>query len=173
MSIVTKRGDDGSTSLRHGQRVPKSHPRVWAYGTVDELNSAFGMARAALNEGELRDLIQQIQSSLICLMAELAVDDDAQASFLKNNPGSLLSEDHLEALDEYVRKEEGRGGIFNGWVLAGENEVQARLDVCRTSCRRAERYTVELAESGGQVRPALLQYLNRLSDVIWLMGNAE
>lgn len=169
MSIATKRGDQGTTSLIFGRRVPKDHPRVAAYGTVDELNSAIGMCRAHTSDLEAREFIRTVQLELISLMGELAVDNDDQERYAEKAE-HLINEEHLIRFDAKVAGLEAESGQFKGWILPGENPTHALYDQARTTCRRAEREVVALQSKGGVVRPVILQYLNRLADILWLLG---
>lgn len=169
MSIATKRGDQGTTSLVFGRRVAKDHPRVCAYGTVDELNSALGLCRAHAKGNRAREFVHATQQELISLMAELAVDNADQERYLAKAEHPI-TEASLARLDEMVTTLESTGGSFSGWILPGENVAHAFFDQARTTCRRAERYVITLQSKGGVVRPVLLQYLNRLADCLWLLG---
>lgn len=171
MSIATKTGDAGETSLMYGRRVPKDHLRVVAYGAVDELNAALGLCRAALADAPSRALVFDTQKDLVHLMAELATGDEDQARFLQQAEYAI-GDRHVQRLDEAVARLEAEAGSFKGWVLPGDNPVQAACDFARVVCRRAERETVALAHAGGSVRGVLIQYLNRLADVLWLLGKA-
>lgn len=169
MSIATKGGDQGKTSLVFGKRVLKDHPRVCAYGTVDELNSALGLCRVHAMGSRARDFIHSTQQDLINLMAELAVDNTQQERYLARAEHPI-TEVSLARLDALVAMLEAENGAFSGWILPGENTAQAYFDLARTTCRRAERYVVTLQSKGDIVRPVLLQYLNRLADCLWLLG---
>jgi len=169
MSIATKRGDQGTTSLVFGRRVAKDHPRVAAYGAVDELNSALGLCRAHAQLANRREFLHGVQQELISLMAELAVDNADQEHYAAKAEHPI-SEAELAKLDDMVAELESASGGFSGWILPGDNVSQAFYDQGRTTCRRAERMVVTLQSKGGVVRPVLLQYLNRLADVLWLLG---
>lgn len=170
MSIATRTGDDGTTGLLFGGRVPKSHPRVEAYGCVDELNSTIGMARAyCATDPWLQKHLRTIQEFLIPLMGELAVDpshlDRYQLSKLPK-----LDEKPLALLDDLVEELEHQNLCFNGWATPGDNLASASLDLARTTCRRAERALVRLSDLNQAPRPLIFSVLNRLSDVLWLMA---
>ena len=169
MSISTRKGDDGTTSLLFGKRVPKTHPRVAAYGTVDELNSAIGLCRAHGTVQANAELLRAIQRALMAVMSELATDDADQDRFRKKE-GASLTTDHLDKLDKAVAAKEAEGGAFRGWEYPGDNAAQAFFDQARSTCRRAERAVLALGETGAAVRPLLPQYLNRLSDLLWLLA---
>lgn len=169
MSIATKRGDQGTTSLVFGRRVAKDHPRVVAYGTVDELNSALGLCRAHAAGSRAREFIFSTQQELISLMAELAVDNGDQERY-QEKAKQPITEDNLARIDQMVTTLESESGGFDGWMLPGENPAQAFFDQARSTCRRSERMVVTLQGKGGIVRPVLLQYLNRLADALWLLA---
>ncbi|MEZ5276588.1 MAG: cob(I)yrinic acid a,c-diamide adenosyltransferase [Opitutaceae bacterium] len=172
MSIATRTGDLGTTALMYGRRVPKSHPRVEAYGTVDELNAALGFVRATADDPWVRELIEATQHELIGLMGELAVaDEDRQryedSKYERTRPG------HLDRLDALVVRLEGENIRFEGWATPGASLHAAALDLARTTCRRSERRIWGLEESGSPVNPLALKYLNRLSDVLWLLARRD
>jgi cob(I)alamin adenosyltransferase len=164
MSIATTRGDGGQTGLVGGVRISKDDLRVEAYGTVDELNAALGFARSICTSKEISDWTEGIQRTLFRLGAALANPTEG-----KKNPPSMSGED-VEALTKLVHQIEAVEGILGDWSLPGAHTESAAYEVARTVCRRAERNTVRLASSGVELRPEILAYLNRLSDVIWLFG---
>jgi cob(I)alamin adenosyltransferase len=166
MSIATKTGDKGETSLMYGRRVPKTHARVEAYGCVDELNSALGVARAAGNDEALREKILSVQKELITLMGELATAPEDLPRYGRDEfpvTTSALTDRLTAVIDEIERGEEMK---FKDWVLPGSSMEAATLDVARTTCRRAERRVAALQD----VNPEILRYLNRLSDLCWLLA---
>ncbi len=169
MSIATKTGDSGTTALMYGRRVPKNHPRVEAYGTVDELNAALGMARAAAGEGFIAENLLAIQKDLIVLMGELCV----QAEDLKRyfTEGYLpVTPDMTARLDVLVKEIEAQNISFKGWATPGATGASAALDLARTICRRAERRVCELKFVGEVHNAEIVIYLNRLSDLLWLFA---
>lgn len=177
MSIATKTGDDGTTSLLYGRRVSKTHPRVEAYGAVDALGSALGLCRAYCKDQPTATFLFERQRDLVLLMAELATDDADHPRFLNRKPRSddpqrptHICDAHLEPLEAMITRCEQDAPPFNDWLLPGENPLQAFFDLARTACRSAERQALLLRESGASVRPQLTRYLNRLSDVFWLLG---
>lgn len=171
-SISTKTGDDGTTSLLFGRRVPKTDLRVAANGRVDDLNARLGMAKACLaaGEDEARALIARVQRSLIALMGEVAVVPEDweryEASALEKFDGALLA-----ALDERVERLESAGFSFDGWATPGNCFSSAAMECARTACREAEVALLRVRDEG-LLNPRrggmLLQSLNRLSDVLWL-----
>ncbi len=168
-SIATRTGDSGETSLLYGKRVSKSHPQVEACGAVDELSAALGMAKAHCPSEKNRLQYEEIQKDLIALMGEIStpaedLDRYNQSTFAKIDDGTLAR------IDREVAKAEGGGREFTGWAYPGENLHSAALEVARTTARRAERRLVAVRESGFPLRPLLLQYLNRVSDLLWLLA---
>ncbi len=166
MKIYTRTGDDGTTGLFGGARVRKDDPRVEAYGTVDEVGAAIGMARAALRcPPELDALLGQLQDDLFTLGAELACvpgkEDKLRMRLLDESDGERLE----RAIDE---AEEGLPPL-KSFVLAGGTPAAAALHLARTVARRAERRTLEAAQES-PVRPAVLVYLNRLSDLLFTLA---
>jgi cob(I)alamin adenosyltransferase len=164
MSIATTRGDGGQTGLVGGVRISKDDLRVEAYGTVDELNTTLGFARSICTSKEICDWTEGIQRTLFRLGAALANPAES-----KKDPPSITRED-VEALTKLVHQIEAVEGILGDWSLPGAHTESAAYEVARTVCRRAERNTVRLASSGVELRPEILAYLNRLSDVIWLFS---
>lgn len=162
MSIATKRGDGGQTSLAGGIRVAKSHPRVEAYGTVDELNSALGLARALCPDEGLRSQIRAIQQELFRVGSALATPAESR------KPQVPISAEMVEQLTRQVQEIEQIEGILLDWSIPGEHPVAAAFDLARTICRRAEREIVRLRETGEPVEDNILAYVNRLSDFLWL-----
>ena len=165
MSIATERGDSGQTSLIGGARVSKAELRVEAYGTIDELNSAMGLARSICEDAEVREIVKAIQRELFSVGAAVAT---APGSSKKGPPP--VTDPMVKALTDHVHRIEATQGILSDWSIPGEHPAAAALDVARTVCRRAERYVVRLAESGEEVAPLVIPYLNRLSDLLWLLG---
>ena len=170
MSISTKRGDDGTTSLLFGKRVPKSHLRVMTYGRVDELNSTLGLCRAHANHHTIREQILKVQQELVYMMSELATDDADHAKLNEKFGEKLIGAKQVEALTLLVHTLESRDGGFKGWSQPGNAPADAFFDLARTTCRRSERGLVALRESGVLVRQELIAYLNRLADLLWLWG---
>jgi cob(I)alamin adenosyltransferase len=164
MSIATTHGDGGQTALVGGIRISKADLRVEAYGTVDELNSALGFARSICTNKEIHDWTEGIQRTLFRVGSALSTPTEN-----KKSPQTITSED-VEALTKLVHQIEATEGILSDWSLPGAHTESAAYEVARTVCRRAERTVVRLASGGVDVRPAVLAYLNRLSDVIWLFG---
>jgi cob(I)alamin adenosyltransferase len=166
MSIATKTGDKGETSLMYGRRVPKSDPRVDAYGCVDELNSALGLARALATLDLLRDQLLTTQKDLINIMGELATAPEDLERYGKDGFATATSATVDRVTGVIDRIESSLEMKFNDWVIPGSSPVSAALDIARTTCRRAERCVAALKD----VNPEILRYLNRLSDLCWLLA---
>ncbi|MDB6115363.1 MAG: ATP--cobalamin adenosyltransferase [Lacunisphaera sp.] len=168
-SIATRTGNDGTTGLLYGQRVPKNHPQVEAVGTLDELNAALGFAKATRVAGADAGELERIQRELVGLMGEIScAETDTQRYADSKFP--KLGETELARIDAAVAAIEARQPKFDGWATPGANVHSAALELARTAARRAERQLVGLAGQGKTVRPVLLQYVNRVSDLLWLMA---
>ena len=169
MSIATRTGDNGSTGLMYNRRVSKCHPRVEAYGTVDELNAALGMARAATPHPFIRDSLLPIQKQLVTVMGELATAvDDLPRYTADGYP--LVTASLTEDLDRLVNTLESQNITYKGWATPGATPDAAALDVARTTARRAERRVCALQEADQLRNPEIIVFLNRLSDLLWLMA---
>jgi cob(I)alamin adenosyltransferase len=168
MSIVTKTGDQGMTALMYGRRVPKNHPRVEAYGAVDELNVALGLARATAITDFVRDNLLRVQNELVVLMGELATAAEDLPRYLKD--GFLqLSADKTAKLEEIIKEIEP-GISLKDWAMPGTTFHGATLDSARVACRRAERRVCSLKDAGELRNDEIIIYLNRLSDLLWLLA---
>ncbi len=162
--LYTGKGDDGTTGLLFGGRVPKDHARPEAYGTVDEAQAAIGLARAAARGGEVDEVLVGVERDLYVLMAELATLPENQH---KLTPGqSSVTDEQVAALGALTDDIGERFAFPTEFVVPGQNEVSARLDVARTVVRRAERAAVVVDVEGSHVVP----YLNRLSSLLWTMA---
>ena len=169
MSIVTKTGDNGTTALMYGRRVAKTHPRVEAYGCVDELNSALGMARATAAHKFVAINILPVQKDLVTLMGELALLPEDLPRYEKDGYPRFTGE-LVGKLDFLAKEIEEQKVHFKGWATPGDTINSASLDVARTVCRRAERRVCELHQAGTLGNEHIIVYLNRLSDVLWLLA---
>ncbi len=172
MSIVTKTGDDGSTALIYGRRVPKTHPRIEACGAVDELNATLGLARASAKYDFVRDNLLVIQKDLVVLMGETGVVTEDLPRYVKDGY-SLVTPEMPAKLDALVREIEAQKINLQGWATPGETMNAATLDAARTVCRRAERRVCALKESGELLNAEIVVYLNRLGDLLWLFARQE
>jgi cob(I)alamin adenosyltransferase len=164
MSIATKRGDGGQTGLAGGIRVSKADLRVESYGSVDELNTVLGFARSICQNKEIATWTEEIQRTLFRVGSALATPPES-----KKQPPIVNTED-IDILTNLVHQIEATEGILSDWSLPGGYTESAAYEVARAVCRRAERAAVRFIESGGEVQPTVLPYLNRLSDVLWLFG---
>lgn len=172
-SIATRTGDDGTTGLLYGQRVPKDHPQVEAVGACDELNVAIGAVMPLLAKGApgaaIRTLLTVVQKNLVALMGELACAERDTARYGKSNFEKISAAD-VARLDVAVAALEARGLNFDGWATPGANPRAAAFDVARVTARRAERRIVALPAAGRKVRGEVRQFVNRLSDLLWLLA---
>lgn len=168
MSIATKTGDQGTTGLMFNRRVPKTHPRVIAYGAVDELNAALGMVRAFCEVPFVVERVFEIQKELVVLMGELAVESGDTARYQAKGHKPVSSEMVQRLTGQVDDLEKNHKITFAGWATPGGTKGSACLDVARTTCRRAERYVVALMQTGAFTNPEIVRYLNRLSDLCWL-----
>jgi len=169
MKLYTKRGDDGGTDLFGGQRVPKESLRVTAYGTVDELNCALGLAAVACQHDDLRAMIDVLQHRLFELGADLAtprksIDDVKPIGNIQRIGGERVSE--IESMIDKVCEPLPQ---MRSFILPGGTELSARLHLSRAICRRAEREATALARIE-PVGEAVTIYLNRLSDLLFAMA---
>lgn len=165
MRIYTRKGDDGTTGLLFGGRVPKDSSRIETNGAVDEAQAALGLARAEANPGsELDELLVAIERDLYVLMAEVAT---APENRHKLTPGtSQVTTGMVDALEARIDQLSGRTTMPTEFVVPGANRRSATLDVARTAVRRAERVAVSEPIEGSLVTT----YLNRLSDLVWTMA---
>lgn len=171
MAIYTRTGDAGTTALFGGERVPKDDPRVRAYGSVDEVNAHLGMARALLDEALLDARLAELQNTLFDLGADLATPQDARAR-QRIRP---IEEEDAKRLEEMIDEISSQIEPLRQFILPGGHQASAALQVARAVARRAEREVVALA-TDGRANPAVGVYLNRLSDLLFMMArlvNAE
>jgi cob(I)alamin adenosyltransferase len=162
--IYTRTGDAGETSLGDGSRVSKLDPRIAAFGTVDELNSLIGAALAAIGEAELRDVLVRVQNELFDLGADLSVPLEVEGRLRVEQSG-------VDGLESDCDRFNADLPALKSFVLPGGSEAAARLHVARTVCRRAER-EVLLASGPLDLNPLVLVYLNRLSDLLFILARA-
>ena len=169
VDIYTKKGDDGTTGLWYGGRVPKSDLRPEAYGAVDEAASALGLARAAAgDQEEITADILRIQTELFVAGAELATAAEAAGRL---EPGvSKVTDAMVERLEADIDRYMARVDLPPKFVLPGGTELSARLDVARAAVRRAERRVVDLKSAGDLADTTVLRYLNRASDTLYAMA---
>ena len=160
MKVYTRKGDDGTTGLLHGGRVAKDSSQPTAYGDVDEAQAVIGLARAVA-DGELAGILIDIERDLWVVMAELACNPDRL-----DEAGSRPGPEMVDRLESLIDDVSARFDPPTEFVVPGEDEVSARLDVARAVCRRAERSALSAAVAGSSVIP----YLNRLSDLLWTLA---
>jgi cob(I)alamin adenosyltransferase len=166
--IYTRTGDDGTTGLGTGERIAKDAARIEAYGTVDETNAAIGVARLDVSGGypELAAKLARIQNDLFDLGADLCVPDTGEP--LAWEP-LRMSAAQAERLEREIDEMNSEMNPLKSFVLPGGSAAAASLHVARTVCRRAEREIVRLAATPGErVSPAVLAYINRLSDFLFV-----
>jgi cob(I)alamin adenosyltransferase len=163
MSISTQHGDAGETSLPGGTRISKSDIRVEAYGTIDELISSMGLARALCKDPAIQAMTESIQRELFKVGSSLSTSPDSR------KPQPRIGDECVERLTAEVHRIEGTKGLLGDWALPGADAASAAYDVARTVCRRAERLAVRLSQED-PIDPNVLRYLNRLSDLLWLFG---
>lgn len=161
--IYTRGGDSGQTGLIGGARVPKDHLRVEAYGAIDELNSQLGLVRTRLKADDLLAVIQTIQNRLFDLGAELAAPPEKRGAI------PPVTAEHIRALEHLIDAYEEALPPLREFILPGGTEAAAMFHVARTVARRAERHIVRLAR-GETVNPELLRYMNRLSDLLFVLA---
>ncbi|HPH87525.1 MAG TPA: cob(I)yrinic acid a,c-diamide adenosyltransferase [Chitinophagales bacterium] len=164
MKIYTKTGDTGTTALYGGLRLSKSELRIEAYGTVDELNSFLGLVATHLEEKEYSDLLQNIQSRLFDIGTHLAAEPGKKNLILPEIPEAAIA-----LLEQYIDKMNEVLPELKFFILPGGNQAAAVCHVARTVCRRAERAVVRLSEID-ETQPILIQYLNRLSDFLFVLA---
>ncbi len=167
MKIYTRTGDDGTTALFAGGRVPKDHWRVEAYGTVDELNSLLGLTRTLKPSAQTDAWLREVQQQLFVLGADLATPPDAKSSHILR-----IGEEAVQWLEVTIDAMEESLPPLTHFILPGGSQAGASLHVARTVCRRAERLVIALTESSVSASVAL-PYLNRLSDFLFVLARWE
>jgi cob(I)alamin adenosyltransferase len=163
MKIYTKTGDDGTTGLFSGKRVPKSSSYVEAYGSVDELNAWLGYCASTCREKDLHKRLLDIQHDLHSLCADLATPLDAKAKI------SRVKAERAERLEKWVDEWETELSPLTQFILAGGTELASKLHIARTVCRRAEREVIRHADQE-KMNPEIVIYLNRLSDLLFVLA---
>jgi cob(I)alamin adenosyltransferase len=168
MNISTKKGDSGYTSLLRGQRVPKYHPAIDAVGALDEANSLLGLARASSSAKRIKRIILQVQKHLFIIGAELSMLKEAPKS-----PKKKMNETDIKWLELLVEEFEESLALPPGFVAFGQEEGSSHLDVARTSVRKVERMAAKMKSEKMIENPYILKFLNRLSDLIFLLAVFE
>lgn len=161
-SVTTRKGDGGVTRLGGGGAISKADARVEAYGAIDELNTVIGLARTRCEDAEVNREIRAIQRELFIVGSAVSTRPEA------NKPIPEITKAMVARLDALVERFEAEPNILRDWSIPGEFASSAAFDVARAICRRTERANVRYVTSGGIVQPTVLEYLNRLSDVLWL-----
>lgn len=165
MKIYTKTGDKGTTSLVGGTRVPKTHIRLEAYGTVDELNSHLGLLITYLPDEQDRNFLQQVQDKLFVVGSHLATDQEKT----KLKDASVITPEQVETMEREIDRLDALLPPLTAFVLPGGSRGAAVCHVCRTVCRRAERRILALSEQA-EISSELLAYVNRLSDYLFILS---
>jgi cob(I)alamin adenosyltransferase len=166
--IYTKTGDDGSTGRLYGGRIPKSHPAAEAYGAVDETVADLGLARAQAENPRLIGLLLEVQRELFVVGADLAANPEERGKLQPEV--SLVTSAMVERLEKVIDETVAEHPLPQEFVVPGASIVGAALDVARATCRRAERRAVALRESGAEVNAEATRYLNRLSDLLFVLA---
>lgn len=166
--VYTRSGDDGTTGLGGGQRVPKDALRIESYGTVDELNSAIGVALAGALDPGLAERLRIVQNDLFHLGSDLCVLEEDKPSL----PAPRIEGRHVRGLEEWIDELNRSLPPLENFILPGGSPGAAQLHVARTVCRRAERLVVHLSHSE-PIGPFVIPYLNRLSDALFVMARCE
>jgi len=167
MKLYTRTGDDGTTGLFSGTRVSKDHPRIEAYGTVDELNSTLGLVAAGCDpehafEARLLEIVGLLQSRLFDIGADLATPEGGR----NEEKIQRIGDAHVEEAERFIDEIDGGNAPMRHFVMPGGTELAARLHLARTVCRRAERLMITLNHSEPVGSPAI-QYVNRVSDLLF------
>ncbi len=169
--IYTRGGDDGTTGLLYGGRVDKCDARTESYGTVDEAVASLGTARAVIADRVLADLVLRLQRELFVVGSELSTDP---RNAHKLRPGvTKVTSEMVDALEGLIDEYTARIRMPDQFVVPGETQSSAFLDVARTVVRRAERHTVALERAGGLADQAAVRYLNRLADLVFVLARYE
>jgi cob(I)alamin adenosyltransferase len=170
MSIVTKTGDKGATSLMYGHRLSKADPRVEAYGCIDELTAALGVARSISTDKFLSDEIFAAQKDLIVVMGELATAPGHRERYVKDG-FHLTTAAMVDRIAAVIFDLEKDKSLYpKDWVIPGATGISAALDFARATCRRAERHIAGFSASEKNFNPEILRYLNRFSDLCWVLA---
>ena len=171
MKIYTKTGDEGETSLFGGMRVPKDDARVRAYGEVDELNAVLGFAMALEPTNFEMAMLASTQRDLFTIGAELATPDPAKMGKALGRSGAAIGGSDVAAIEEVIDRHETTLKPLKNFILPGGTAKAAAFHVARTVCRRAERSVVALSRAE-QINPAIIHYLNRLSDLLFVLARS-
>ena len=170
MSIVTRTGDKGETSLMYGRRLSKADPRVDAYGCIDELTATLGLARSISSDKFLSDEIFAAQKDLIVVMGELATAPQDRERYIKDG-FHLTTTAMVDRITAVIFELEKDKSLYpKDWVIPGHAALSAALDFARATCRRAERHIAASSVREKDSNSEILRYLNRLSDLCWILA---
>ncbi len=162
-AVYTRTGDKGTTGLYTGERVSKHSLRVEAYGTIDEITSALGLARANVQREDVKETVFQVQKLLMSVMADVAS---------LNLPEPYIKEEHVKLFEDTIDRYDAMLQPLGHFIIPGDTVGAAALDIARTTTRRAERWLLRLAETE-PVNPQVLICLNRLSDLCFILARVE
>ena len=169
MKLYTRSGDDGTTGLFSGARVSKDHPRIEAYGTVDEFNACLGLANSAAQNDPglafIRPMLDSIQSRLFEIGADLATPHGSK----QESKIVRINDDHVAEVERWIDSIDGKNDELRCFIMPGGSDLASRLHLARTICRRAERLMVSLSHSE-PVGDAMMRYMNRVSDLLFAMA---
>ncbi len=171
MRIYTKKGDAGETSLLFGGRVSKADPRCEAYGTIDQAVSAMGLARALSKERRVGEMLLHVQREMFTVGAELATDPE-NYQLLQENFGTVTS-DMVDRLEAFIDELDAQVDLPRAFVVPGASVGSGALDLARAMLRAGERRVVDIQRAGLPANPEVLRYLNRLSDLLFMMARYE
>ena len=163
MKIYTKTGDKGETSLFGGQRLPKNDLRIEAYGTVDELNAYIGLVRDCISDSPTKQLLKNIQDNLFTIGSHLATES-GQSPYVP-----AITEAHIQPLEQAMDEMDAQLPKLKNFILPGGHTTVSFCHIARTVCRRAERGVVAL-RANADLPQAIVQYLNRLSDFLFMLS---
>ena len=163
-AVYTRGGDKGQTSLLSGERVPKCSLRVEAYGIIDETTSVLGLARALASREDVKATIYKVQQLMSLMMADVAS---------LNLPEPCIKEEHVTILEQTIDKFDALLQPLTHFLVPGDTEAAAALDIARTTTRRAERALLRVVDAGDEVNHQVLVCLNRISDLCFILARVE
>ena len=171
MKIYTKSGDEGETGLLFGGRVSKAHVRTEAYGATDHAVSAIGLARALSADDRVKEILLQVQREMFMIGAELATDNSNRHHLLEHF--QIISEGHVTRLESLIDDLNAEVELPPNFIIPGASPGSAAIDVARTQTRAAERRVIELRNEGMLPNTQIMIYLNRLSDLLFMLARYE
>ena len=169
--IYTKMGDDGETNLLYGSKVSKNDPRCEAYGATDEVVSALGLARALCDDETVKEILLNLQHEMFIVGAELATDK-SKYQYLENNL-STVTDDMVFGIERRIDEINGSIQLPNAFIIPGASKGSGAVDLARSQLRTAERRIVSLKQQGLLVNPVVLKYVNRVSDLLFVLARYE